>query len=400
MRNQHVLPLSMLTTLILAVVMPAAYGAEVSKAKPKMAKPAPVIRLSGPVTIAQQGYFFVNGQYAASKDGQIMVGQMYVQFQIPQARKHKYPIIMWHGGGQTGTNFLGTPDGRPGWADYFLRQGYAVYVVDQPARARSGYFTDAYGPTRRPNASAMSERFTAPELANLYPQSKFHTQWPGKGVAGDPVFDQFFASQVEDMTNLTMIEDLNRNAGAALLDKIGPSIVLTHSQSGPFGWGVADLRPKLVKAVIAIEPNGPPFHENSILGAPEWFKDGALGRAWGITRMPLTYAPPATEPKDLAMVRQDKADGPDLVRCWLPESPARQLVNLKGIRILIVTSEASYHAPYDHCTSKFLAQAGVNHSFVRLPEVGIKGNGHMMMLEKNNLEIAALLNSWVAKNVR
>ena len=223
------------------------------KAKPAAAKSAPVkpkpVKFSGPLVIAKQGFFFVGGQYTQSKDGQIMVGQMFVQFQIPQARKHKYPIIMIHGGGQTGTNFLGTPDGQPGWAEYFLRQGYTVYVVDQPGRARSGYFTDAYGPTRRPNASAMSERFTLPENSNLYPQAKLHTQWPGKGVAGDPVYDQFFASQVEDMQNLTMLEDLNRNAVSALLDKIGPSILLTHSQSGPFGWGIADLRPKLVKAV-------------------------------------------------------------------------------------------------------------------------------------------------------
>lgn len=397
MRNCCTQILSVVTLLAAVLAMPAAYGAEA--AREGKAKPA-AVKLSGPVSIAKQGYFFVNGQYATSKDGQIMVGQMFVQYQIPQVRKQKYPIIMWHGGGQTGTNFLGTPDGRPGWADYFLRQGYAVYVVDQPARARSGYFTDTYGPTRRPNAKAMSERFTAPELANMYPQSKFHTQWPGKGVPGDPIFDQFFASQVEDMQNLTMLEDLNRNAGAALLDKIGPSIVLTHSQSGPFGWGVADLRPNLVKAVLAIEPNGPPFYENTILGAPDWYKDGALGRGWGITRMPLTFDPPATEPKDLAMTRQDKADGADLVRCWLPEAPARQLVNLKTMPILIVVSEASYHAPYDHCTSKFLALSGVKHSFVRLPEIGIKGNGHMMMLEKNNLEIAAMLGGWVKKNVR
>ncbi len=403
MRHSNALPLCLLSVLSLTMATPAAFAAEPAPAKPAaksaIAVPKPV-RLSGPVSIAKQGYFFVNGQYATSKDGQIMAGQMFVQFQIPQARTHKYPIIMWHGGGQTGTNFLGTPDGRPGWAEYFLRQGYAVYVVDQPGRARSGYFTDAYGPTRRPNATAMSERFTAPELANLYPQSRFHTQWPGKGVAGDPVFDQFFASQVEDMSNLTMLEDLNRNAGAALLDKIGPAIVLTHSQSGPFGWEVADLRPKLVKAVLAIEPNGPPFYENAVIGAPDWFKDGPLGREWGISRMPLTYDPPAMVPKDLAMTRQDKADGPDLARCWLPDTPARQLVNLKGIPILIVTSESSYHVPYDHCTSKYLAQAGVKHSFVRLPSVGIHGNGHMMMLEKNNLEIAALLNGWVAKNVR
>jgi pimeloyl-ACP methyl ester carboxylesterase len=246
----------------------------------------------------------------------------------------------------------------------------------------------------------MSERFTAPELAKRYPQATLHTQWPGKGVAGDPTFDQFFASQVEDMSNLTALEELNRNAGAALLDKIGPAILLTHSQSGPFGWEIADARPNLVKAVVAIEPNGPPFHENSVIGAPEWFKDAALGRVWGITRLPLAYDPPAADPKDLRMARQANADGPDLVRCWLPEAPARQLVNLKRVPMLIVVSEASYHAPYDHCTSKYLTDAGVKHTFTRLPDVGIHGNGHMMMLEKNNLEIAALLRRWIEKTVR
>ena len=403
MRHSNAFSLSLLVSIMFALAMPAAYGAEAAEAKPE-AKPAIVkpkpVKLSGPLSIAKQGYFFVNGQYVTSKDSQIMVGQMFVQYQIPQARTKKYPVIMVHGGGQTGTNFLGTPDGRPGWAEYFLRQGYAVYVVDQPGRARSGYFAEVYGPTRRPNAAAMSERFTAPGLANLYPQAKLHTQWPGNGAAGDSTFDQFFASQVEDMRNLTMLEDLNRNAGAALLDKIGPSFLLTHSQSGPFGWGIADLRPELVKAVVAIEPSGPSFYDAAMIGAPEWFKDGPVSRAWGVTRMPLTFDPPATEPKDLVMVRQDKADSEGLVRCWQQDAPARQLVNLKKVPILIVTSESSYHVPYDHCTSKFLAQAGVKHQFVRLPEVGIRGNGHMMMLEKNNLEVAAFLGGWVAKNVK
>jgi pimeloyl-ACP methyl ester carboxylesterase len=367
------------------------------------AQPAktPAAPKTAPLVIAKQGYFFVAGKYSTAKNGQqIMTGQMFVQFQIPQHKNHRYPIIMWHGGGQTGTNFLGTPDGRPGWADYFLREGYAVYVVDQPARARSGYFSEAYGPTRRPNAKAMSERFTAPELAKMYPQAALHTQWPGKGVAGDAAFDEFFASQVEDMNNLVALEDLNRSAGIALLDKIGPAILLTHSQSGPFGWELADSRPKLVKGVVAIEPNGPPFYEANMIGAPDWFKDGELSRAWGITRLPLAYDPPAADAKDLLITRQATADGPDLVRCWQQDTPVRQLVNLKGMPILIVVSEASYHAPYDHCTSNYLAQAGVKHTFTRLPDAGIKGNGHMMMLEKNNLQIAATLRNWIGKNIR
>ncbi len=353
-----------------------------------------------PIVLLEQGYFYAGGQYTQTKDGQVMTGQMYVQYQIPQNVRHQFPVVMWHGGGQTGTNFMGTPDGRTGWGDYFLEQGYAVYIVDQPARARSGYFTDVYGATRRPNTAAMSKRFTAPENFNEYPQARLHTQWPGKGVPGDAVFDRFFASQVEDIRDVNVIERLNREAGVALLDRIGPAIVLTHSQSGPFGWGLADARPQLVKGIIAIEPSGPAFYDNALVPAPDWFKDGSLARPWGITRLPMNFEPRAAGPDDLGMTQQGAADGAALVRCWVQREPARKLSNLQGIPILIVTSEASYHAPYDHCTSKFLTQASVKHEFVRLPDIGIHGNGHMMMLEKNNLEIAAFLADWARKNVK
>src|SRR5688572_21857030 len=102
------------------------------------------------LTIAAQGCFYVGGEYRQTSDGQIRAGQMYVQYQIPADRTQTHPVVMWHGGGQTGTNFMGTPDGRKGWSDYFLERGYAVYIVDQPGRARSGYFTEVYGKTRRP----------------------------------------------------------------------------------------------------------------------------------------------------------------------------------------------------------------------------------------------------------
>jgi pimeloyl-ACP methyl ester carboxylesterase len=272
--------------------------------------------------------------------------------------------------------------------------------VDQPARARSGYFTEVYGPTRRPVTDYMSRRFTAPEIYNDYPQAKRHIQWPGKGVAGDPVFDQFFASQVEDIRDVAVIERLNREAGAALLDKIGPAILLTHSQSGPFGWGLANDRPQLVKGILAVEPNGPPFHEIAFTGAPAWFKDGAFARPWGITRGAMVYAPAVSDPKDLGMTQQAAAAGPDLHRCWLQGGTPRRLANLQGIPILIIVSEASYHAPYDHCTSAYLDQAGVKHEFVRLETVGVHGNGHMMLLEKNSDQIAALLANWARRNIR
>ena len=348
--------------------------------------------------IADQGYFFAGGRYVAHEGATVRVGQMFVQYQVPAERTQPFPIVMFHGGGQTGTNYLGTPDGRKGWAEFFLQQGYAVYVVDQPGRARSGFFGAFYGKTRRPTVELVERRFTAPAVTKLWPQAHLHTRWPGTGRRGDPTFDQFFSSQVESIEDGELTESLVRDAGVALLDRIGPAILLTHSQSGPFGWAIADRAPERVKAMLSIEPNGPPVHELDLLGAPDWFADGARSRPWGITRVALTYDPPVKDSSELKFVKQDAPDAAGLACCWLQAGPARKLPRLAGIPILIVTSEASYHAAYDHATSRYLAQAGVEHTFLRLPDIGMHGNGHMMMLEENNLEIAALLHEWAAKH--
>ena len=353
-----------------------------------------------PLSIARQGYFFVGGKYSTVKDQQVMSGQLYVEFQIPSKQTHDWPIVMIHGGGQSGTNFTGTPDGREGWAQYFLRQGYAVYVVDQPGRGRAAYLADLYGGVTPPSLDNVQRRFVAPERYRLWPQARLHTQWPGTGAPGDAVFDQFYASQLPSIQDFTLQQVLNRDAIVALLDRIGPAIVLTHSQSGAFGWPVADRRPDLVKAIVAVEPNGPPFFDITNVPAPEWFRDSATQtRPWGVTAVPLSYAPPANNTSDLAILRQEKPDAPDLTKCWLQKSPARQLPNLQKIPILIMTAEASYHAPYDHCTVKYLEQAGVHSTWIKLADIGIHGNGHMMMLEKNNLDIAAVISSWLSKSL-
>jgi pimeloyl-ACP methyl ester carboxylesterase len=354
-----------------------------------------------PVSIARQGYFFAGGKYSNHDNRTAMSGQLYVEFQIPAKQAHPWPIVMIHGGGQTGTNFTGTPDGRQGWAEFFLRQGYAVYIVDQPGRGRAAYEAQTYGPMTQLDAENIQRRFVAPERYNLWPQAHLHTQWPGKGVPGDAVFDQFYASQVPSIQNFTLQQLLNRDAILALLDKIGPAILLTHSQSGAFGWPVADARPDMVKAIVAVEPNGPPFFDVENIAAPEWFRDvAAQARPWGVTAAPLTYSPPAVKPSDLAIERQEKPDAPGLSRCWTQKSPARTLPNLQKLPILILTAEASYHAPYDHCTVKYLEQAGAHPVWMKLADIGIHGNGHMMMIEKNSLEIAGVLARWLAQNVR
>src|SRR6185436_3977363 len=351
-----------------------------------------------PLSIASQGYLFAGGKYSTINGKQVMSGQIYAEYQIPARKTHPYPIVMVHGAIQTGTNFTGTPDGREGWAQYFLRHGYAVYVIDQPGRARASYQPDLEGPQTGPDLNATQQRFTAPEKFNLWPQAKLHTQWPGTGTQGDPVFDQFFASQVPFVQKPEVAQTLSRDALVALLDKIGPAIVMTHSQSGAYGWPVADARPDLVKAVIAVEPSGPPVRDVETIGAPDYFKEGLPTRPWGLGAIPLGYMPAVRSQNELQFEQQANADGPDLVRCWLQKAPARQLPNLK-MPILVLNGEASFHAPFEHCTVKYLEQAGAKPTWIDLGKAGIHGNGHMMMLEKNSDEVARVIANWLDKAV-
>ena len=367
-------------------ITPAAVRAEPAKL------PVPAVDQSA---VAQRGYFYVGGQYVGEPGKETMRGQIYVEVLAPKDVRRPYPLVLIHGAAQTATNWMGTPDGRKGWAEYFVEQGYVVYMIDQPMRGRSAWHP-ADGATRMFTAQQEEFQFTASEVVGTWPQAKKHTQWPGdgpnKGRKGDPIFDAFYATQVETVVSNEDTQAQNQVAGAALLDKIGPAIIVTHSQSGPFGWLIADARPTLVKAVIGIEPSGPPF-ENAIIGKGK-------GRVWGVTDIPMTYDPPVKEPSEIAVEREERADGPDLFTCWMQKAPARQLVNLKNIPALVMASEASYHAAYDHCTVKYLRAAGVAVDFIRLEERGITGNGHMLMLERNSAELAAIVAGWLAGATR
>src|SRR5690349_3430224 len=177
--------------------------------------------------VARQGYFFVNGTYFTASDGtQFLANQSYVEYQIPENLEHPFPIVFFPGGGQTGTNFMGTPDDRAGWAQFFVAHGYAVYVVDEAARGKAPWSVDLDGPIPAAGRYANVERmFTAIQLFNLWPQAHLHTQWPGTGLHGDPIFDQFLASQVPSNPNFVQQELLERAAGAEILDKIGPALI-------------------------------------------------------------------------------------------------------------------------------------------------------------------------------
>jgi pimeloyl-ACP methyl ester carboxylesterase len=352
--------------------------------------------------IGRQGHFYVGGKWVGAPGKERMRGSMYVEVWVPKKSKHPYPILFVEaGGGQTDIALLQTPDGRPGWAYDFVDQGYTIYMMDFPGRGRAAYIPGLDGDLIPPRTAENMEEVwsgghppTDPQRS--WPQSRKYTQWPSdspnKGKIGDPVFD-YFAKTELGFPSADDMEPLAADDLVQLVDLIGkPVILLLHSRLATSGWLLADARPKLIKGIIAAEPWGPPI-ENMELDAK------GPGHVWGLTNFPMHYDPPIQQASELQTVRQDKADGPDLDPCWMQKEPARKLINLEGIPVLNVSGEASYHRPYAHCVAKWLNQAGVKTEYVNLEDVGLPGNGHQMMSEKNSAGIARFFMSWLDKNV-
>lgn len=340
---------------------------------------------AGALTLAAQGFFWVGGEHRDTAAGPALRAPMYVEYWIPQRLQHPWPLVMVHGGGGQGLDFLGTADGREGWVHWFVRRGYAVYVVDRPGHGRAPFYPELLGEMMPPaDAAYLERRFFRPEaFPDSYPQAPRHTQWPGAGTFGDVHFDHFVAGSGPLQADLATAHRDVQAASAALLDAIGPAILLTHSAGAPTGWLAADVRPALIKAIIAVEPLGPPFTTSA---------RGHL--SWGLTASPLKFVPHADSPAELRIELRPPMR-PDTIACLVQQHPARQLPNLQAFPILILTSEASWKATEDHGTVDFLRQAGASVEHWRLEEHGIHGNGHAMMLELNSDAVAAVLLEWI-----
>ncbi len=370
--------------------------------------------------IAEWSYFWVGVERAELARANIVNGQqMYVEYLVPAQVRHAYPIVLVHGGGGQGLDWMGTPDGRRGWSTILLEQGYKVYIVDRPGHGRSPYHPETHGAFSAQGFTleSISGRFTPPNAAapDNGAYRKLHNQWPGTGEVGSPDLAQLVASQGgsyappaaqppggqrgaapgpapappvlgpagmpaggPDSQHLVW-----RQRGAMLLDKIGPAIIMTHSAGGPFGWLVAEVRPNLVKGIVVIEGGGTPFTGQNV---------------WGLSSVPVEYEPRVSSPSEIKTVRVESPE-PGAQPYLLQAEPARKLKNLRGIPIVIVTAEASFASPGNPGAVAYLKQAGCTAEELRLVSKGVKGNGHMMMVEKNNREVLQPILEWIDKNV-
>jgi pimeloyl-ACP methyl ester carboxylesterase len=339
-----------------------------------------------PLDLAEWSYFWLGAQHTTLARGTVQSGaQSYVEYWVPSQVRHPYAIVMIHGGGGQGTDWMGRPDGERGWATMFIEEGYRVYVVDRPGHGRSPFHPELHGafPQGAGTYEQVARQFTAPEKAEkpYGPEAAGHTQWPGTGVLGDPTVDEVAPGQGGSfLPNLEATHDIWRLRLAELFDRIGPAFMMTHSMGGPNAWIAGDVRPNLVKGMIGIEPAGPPM--------------GNL--KYGTAATKLTYDPPVNDASDLKTVEITPTE-PNQSKYFIQAEPARKLKNLLNIPAVVVTSEASYHWPYDAGTVAFLRQAGVKVDHIKLPEIGIKGNAHFMMMEKNNREVLQQVLNWMAK---
>ncbi len=287
---------------------------------------------------------FTPGGVPAKVDpnGVYHVESMYVQYFVPQNQRGSLPLLMWHGGGLTGVTYETTPDGREGWLNYFIKKGWTVYNSDAVERGRAGWamYPDVFKsePLFLTKENPF-ERFrigAGPGSYNKDPAKMKPlpgSQFPLEG------YDNFTKQGVPRWTTT---DDAIVAAYIELVDKVCPCAVLVHSQSGSFGQKVAQARPDKVKALVLVEPAG--------LGYPnqtDKLKNTPILAVYG------------------DYIEQDAR--------W-PTIRANELKFLEQVRV-----------------------AGGGYEVVNLPQIGIKGNSHMMMMDRNNLQVADVIQGWLEK---
>ncbi len=272
-------------------------------------------------------------------NGTYMAGAMYAQYMIPAEQRGVAPLLMWHGGGLTGVTWETTPDGRDGFQHFFLRRGWPVYVSDAVERGRAGWtmYPDIIpGEPIFLTVANPYERFRIGDGPGSYDRG---TTLPGCQFPADRASYLQFTKQ--NVPRWTTTDAMATEAYIALLERVGPSVVMVHSQAGLFGWSVAQARPELVRALVLLEPaaTGDPARAAALKDIPQL----------------VVYGDNINADSRWPTMRGNGIRFADAVRA-----------------------------------------AGGGVDVVDLPERGIHGNSHMMMMDHNNEQVAAVVQDWLA----
>lgn len=324
---------------------------------------------SKPLVLAEQGSFFVGGENKTLPapppapprpggpptfpGGDITINQMYVQYQIPVNGSRHVPVVMVHGCCLSSKTWETTPDGRMGWNEYFVRKDRPVYLADQVSRARSGFDPSTFSavkagtlpPSELPNVLDASHQAAwsifrfGPTYGTAFPDEQFPVQ----------AADELYKQMIPDLNAVLPMPNPTWTNMAALAVKLKGAILIGHSESGFFPEQAALIDPGGVKGIVSIE-------------------------------MPCVTT---LKPAELATL----AKIPVLV--------------MFGDHLDIPGPFNFWPGAFDSCNTfvKQVSDAGGDAQMMSLPKMGIKGNSHMLMQDKNNLQLADLILSWTDKHV-
>jgi len=316
---------------------------------------------NSPLVLKAQGSFVVGGEVVAKEavdigaaaPGHIVVNQMYVQYMIPNGAT-KVPVIMVHGGGLSGKSFETTPDGRMGWNEYFVRQGHPVYNADQVLRARSSFDPTVYNRVRAgllsPSAQPVITRTSAEQAwQNFRFGPSFGVAWPDEQFPVEHAVD-FSKQGTADLSAALPVPNPIYKALSDLAVDLKGAVIMGHSQSSAFPLYAAITNSAGIKGAI--------FLETTNAARCTLFTDAEIQK---LAAVPILF-----EFND-----------------HLDQQPAGVLASFNNCKALIDKINA----------------AGGNATMLYPPELGIHGNSHMVMLDKNNLQIADLILKWIDENV-
>ena len=319
-----------------------------------------------PPKTSRRGHFWITGERVIQEGKQFQKGPMYVEWESPEFITQPYPVVLVHGGTLQATEWFDTPDGRPGWAQRFVESGHVVFCVDRPGHGRSPYHSKILGP--------MGPPFSYERAREVYfPKGGSETQWPFS-ADDESAFDAFIAGYGPMPADLAASQTMDADRLAQLLDRIGKAIVVTHSASGPDGWLLADRRPGLIAAIVAVEPMGPVFGDTPGIGALDW----------GLTAAPITFDPPRASAQEVQAA----------------DSSTLQIPALKGIPVALLTGETSKFATFATTIVPFLRTAGACVDHLDLPAFGIHGNGHGLIYERNSDEALGVVLHWLSHSLQ
>lgn len=315
--------------------------------------------LKAPLVISKQGSFFVGGQDVTSdtlstlpafgSKGTITLNQMYVAYQVP-AKARSTSVVLIHGCCLTGKTWETTPDDRMGWNEYFVRRGFPTYVIDQVGRGRSAVNaasqinavkTNQIPPEKLPTVIAASHEgaWQIFRFGAEFPKTFDNQRFPiaaQKGLWQQMVADWYYGLEDQNATP---------DALSILSRELKKTVLISHSQSGIFPFNSAKISNDGISGIISIEPAACPAADSDLT--------------------------PYLKIPSLVMF----GDFVDLSTRWAPR--------LKACREFV---------------AKVNSQGGKAELLV-LPEIGIKGNTHMLMQDDNSIELAALLSTWIEKHI-